>query len=172
VVEGWNYIALPSEPPIRVADGQFYVAILETTNASQIGLDTSSNQYSYKKITANWEPVTTGEIMLRAIVDYSVSNDDDVLPVCTLDANNYPNPFNPETTISYSVPAAGHASLKVYNLKGQLVRELVNETREAGRHTVVWNGKDANGNAVSSGIYFYSLTSGGKTVTRKMLLAK
>lgn len=172
VVEGWNYIALPSDPPIRVDDGDFYVAILETANASHIGLDTSSNQYSYKKITTEWEPVTTGEIMLRAIVDYSLASDDDVLPVCTLDANNYPNPFNPETTISYSVPAAGHTSLKVYNLKGQLVRELVNEAREAGQHTVVWNGKDASGKTVSSGIYFYSLTSGGKTVTRKMLLAK
>ena len=172
VVQGWNYIRLPLQPSTYVHDGQFYLAIVETANCAQIGLDTSSHQYSYKNVNDVWEPVTTGEIMIRAIVDYSLAAGDDVLPVYTLDANNYPNPFNPETTISYSVPAAGHTSLRVYNLKGQLVRELVNGAREAGQHTVVWNGKDANGNAVSSGIYFYSLTSGGKTVNRKMLLAK
>lgn len=170
VVEGWNWIALPAD--IVVADGQFYMAILETTNASAIGLDTASNGYSYKKITTAWEPVTNGEIMLRAIVEYGVANDDDITPVYTLDVNNYPNPFNPETTIAYSVPKAGLTSLKVYNTKGQLVRSLVDGVREAGNHSVVWNGMDSSGNSVSSGLYFYRLTSDGNTVTRKMLLAK
>jgi hypothetical protein len=170
VVEGWNWVTLPAD--IDVADGSFYLAILETTNASAIGLDTSSNGYSFKKITTNWEPVTTGEIMLRAIVEYTTANDDNVTPVYTLEASNYPNPFNPETTIAFSVPTSGPATLKIYNLKGQVVRTLVNDVREAGNHSVVWNGTDDNGSSVASGLYFYSLTNDGKTVTRKMLLAK
>lgn len=170
VMEGWNWIELPAD--INVADGQFYLAILETTNASAIGLDTASNGYSYQRLTTAWEPVTTGEIMLRAIVEYTTANDDNVIPALTLDASNYPNPFNPTTTIAFSVPNNGPATLKVYNLKGQVVRTLVNEVREAGKYTVVWNGMDDNGNNVSSGLYFYRLSSGNDTVTRKMLLSK
>jgi hypothetical protein len=169
IVEGWNYVTLPAG--IVVTDGQFYLAILETTNASAIGLDTSSNGYSYQRIT-NWEPVTTGEIMLRAIVEHGTANDDNVTPVYTLAANNYPNPFNPETTIAFSVPAAGATTLKIYNLKGQVVRTLVNDVREAGNHSVVWNGKDDNGNSVASGMYFYRVNHNDKSITRKMLLAK
>ncbi len=169
VVPGWNWITLPAG--VNVPDGEFYLAIMETTNASAIGLDTSANGNSYKKIT-DWEPVTNGEIMLRAIVEYGTSSDDPMIPVLTLDANNYPNPFNPETTIAYSVPKAGPASLKIYNTKGQLVRTLVDDVREAGKHSVVWNGKDNRGNSVASGLYFYRLSSDGNTVTRKMLLAK
>ncbi len=170
VVEGWNWVSLPAD--INVADGEFYLAILETTNASAIGLDTSSNGYSYQRLTTTWDPVTTGEIMLRAIVQYYTANDDDVTPAYTLAANNYPNPFNPETTIAFSVPTTGPASLKIYNLKGQLIRTLVDDVREAGNHTVVWNGKDSNDSSVSSGLYFYRLTNDGKTITRKMLLSK
>lgn len=170
VVQGWNWVALPAD--INVPDGQFYLGILETTNASAIGLDTSSNGYSYQRLTTAWEPVTTGEIMLRAIVQYTSANDDGVTPAFTLDASNYPNPFNPETTISFSVPTSGPASLKVFNLKGQLVRTLVNDVREAGKYNVVWNGKDDNNSSVASGLYFYRLSNDGKDITRKMLLSK
>ncbi len=170
VVEGWNWVQLPAD--INVDDGEFYLAILETTNASAIGLDTSSNGFSYQRLTTTWDPVTTGEIMLRAIVQYYTANDDDVTPAYTLGASNYPNPFNPETTIAYSVPATGPASLKIYNLKGQLIRTLVDDVRAAGNHTVVWNGKDNNDTSVSSGLYFYRLTNDGQTITRKMLLSK
>ncbi len=169
ITEGWNYVTLPAG--IVVPDGQFYLAILETTNASAIGLDTASNGYSYQRITS-WEPVTTGEIMLRAIVEHGTPNDDNVTPVFTLDANNFPNPFNPETTIAFSVPAAGATTLKIYNLKGQVVRTLVNDVREAGNHSVVWNGMDDNGNSVASGMYLYRVNHNDKSITRKMLLAK
>ncbi|MDP3113915.1 MAG: T9SS type A sorting domain-containing protein, partial [Candidatus Cloacimonadaceae bacterium] len=170
VVSGWNYVTMPAG--IVVPDGQFYLAIMETTNASAIGLDTSSNGYSYKRLVNVWEPVTNGEIMLRAIVEPGVSNDDDIIPVYTLNASNYPNPFNPETTIAFSVPTNGKTDIKVYNLKGQLVRNLMSGELTAGNHNVVWNGKDDRGNGVSSGLYFYRVTNNSQTITRKMLLAK
>lgn len=170
ITPGWNYVTLPAG--IVAADGQFYIAILETTNASQIGLDTASNGFSYTRTGTTWDPLTTGELMIRAIVEYTTDNDDNVAPVFTLDARNFPNPFNPETTISFSVPVSGPTTLKVYNLKGQVIRTLVNDAREAGRHSVVWNGKDDNGNSVSSGMYFFRVHNDGKHVTRKMLLSK
>jgi len=169
VVQGWNYIALPD---VLVPSGQFYIGLLETTNACLIGLDNSSTGNSYKRITTNWEPVTEGEVMIRAIVENTSDNDDNVVPTLALTANNYPNPFNPETTISYTLPRSGNASVRVYNMKGQVVRTLINDAHSAGNHTVVWNGMDESGNAVSSGLYFYQVSANGQSITKKMLLAK
>jgi hypothetical protein len=85
---------------------------------------------------------------------------------------NYPNPFNPSTSISFNLPKAGIASLKIYNIKGQLVKTLVNGETTAGNHTLLWNGTNDNNDGVGSGIYFYSLKSGSKTETMKMMLVK
>ena len=85
---------------------------------------------------------------------------------------NYPNPFNPTTTIKYQLPENSKVELTVYNLKGQKVKQLVSEQLSAGRHSVVWNGKDNNNKSVSSGIYFYKLKTANFEKTRKMILLK
>lgn len=85
---------------------------------------------------------------------------------------NYPNPFNPETTISYSLAAAAELKLAVYNLRGQLVKELVKGTQPAGNYQSVWDGRDHSGNQVGSGIYLYRLQSGSYSKILKMILAK
>ena len=170
IVEGWNYITLPTE--VQLTDATFYIGIMETVNSSLIGLDTNSSGYSYKKIGTNWEPVTEGEIMLRPIVMGGMAGEDPTLPALVLDAKNYPNPFNPETTIHFSLPESGPTSVKVYNLKGQLIRTLVNGNMTAGNQKVVWNGLDDNNQTVASGLYFYRVTNVGKNITRKMLLSK
>jgi hypothetical protein len=100
------------------------------------------------------------------------SNDDSEEVYRTALKSNYPNPFNPETTISYSLAKQSKVSLQVFNILGQKVRTLVNETNNAGTHTVVWNGKDDSGNAVASGVYFYRLKSGTISQTNKMILMK
>ncbi len=98
---------------------------------------------------------------------------DELLPTApTLSLTNFPNPFNPETTISYSVPKDAKVLLSIYNTKGQLVRTLVNGTVLSGTHRVVWNGADDNGNKVSSGIYFSRIQTEGKSLTTKMLMLK
>ncbi len=86
--------------------------------------------------------------------------------------SNYPNPFNPTTNITYSIKDAGNVTLGIYNLKGQLVKTLVNEVIETGKHTATWNGTDNTNKPVSSGVYFYKLKSGSYTSTRKMILLK
>jgi len=85
---------------------------------------------------------------------------------------NYPNPFNPETTISYEIASDGIVKLDIFNLKGQLVKTLVNENKVSGPHKVVWKGTDKYGRKVASGIYQYRLTTKEGSITRKMVLMK
>ena len=86
--------------------------------------------------------------------------------------NNYPNPFNPETTISFEIAEKQQTTIEIYNMKGQKVRTLIDRTLEAGSHNLVWNGKDENGNSVASGLYLYRLKAGKYTSTKKMILMK
>lgn len=90
----------------------------------------------------------------------------------TLLMSNYPNPFNPSTTISFNLPSVMNCKLEIYNLKGQRVTSLLNETRGAGKHTITWDGLDEAGRPVSSGIYFYRLTTPQRTISAKMLMIK
>lgn len=85
---------------------------------------------------------------------------------------NYPNPFNPTTQISFGLGRGGHVQLSVFNVLGQKIRTLVNTNYPAGDHTVLWDGRDDNGQIVSSGVYLYRLESGKYTNTRKMLMLK
>ena len=85
---------------------------------------------------------------------------------------NAPNPFNPETTIRFSLGTAGRAEMIVFNVVGQRVRTLIDGDLDAGTHNVRWDGTDDNGRSVASGLYFYRLTSDNFTETKKMALLK
>jgi hypothetical protein len=85
---------------------------------------------------------------------------------------NFPNPFNPETTISYDLAGDVDVRLEVYNVMGQLVQTLVNNHQNAGRYRIVWAGDDASGRQVASGIYFYRLQAGDFSHVRKLMLLK
>ncbi|MFC1887683.1 type I pullulanase [Candidatus Cloacimonadota bacterium] len=88
---------------------------------------------------------------------------------------NYPNPFNPDTEISFQVSAKDDLKdcrIEIYNIKGQLVRILIDEPFSAGIHKVIWNGKDNGSNPVASGVYFFNLRIDSRSLTHKMLLLK
>jgi len=92
---------------------------------------------------------------------------------------NYPNPFNPSTTISYALPYSSNVELTIYDITGKVVRTFNEEVQSAGYQNIVWNGTNQNGSRVSSGIYFYrfkaaSLESNGKVYekTAKLILLK
>ncbi|MBU1698709.1 MAG: T9SS type A sorting domain-containing protein [Candidatus Eisenbacteria bacterium] len=83
---------------------------------------------------------------------------------------NQPNPFSPDTRISYELPRAGEVELGIYSVSGRLIRALVSETSKAGRYTVAWDGLDGAGRAVPSGVYFYNLRAPGIEESRRMIL--
>ncbi len=85
---------------------------------------------------------------------------------------NYPNPFNPSTAIAFEIPAQAPVRLVIYDALGRIVRVLVDGTLPAGRHTVVWDGRDAQGRPLSSGAYVCTLTSGGAVRSIRMALVK
>lgn len=85
---------------------------------------------------------------------------------------NYPNPFNSETIISFSIPRSGKAVLEIYDVLGRRVKTLLNDRIPAGNYRIRWNGRNRWGQAVSSGVYFYRLQSGEQVLTRKLLLIR
>jgi hypothetical protein len=95
-----------------------------------------------------------------------------VTPDATYLAQNFPNPFNPTTQISFGLDKPAKISLRVYDVAGRLVREVAEGELPGGRYERVWDGKDAKGDPVSSGIYFYRLDAGAFTQTRKMVLLR
>ncbi len=98
-------------------------------------------------------------------------NDRTSQPVLTFElAPNYPNPFNPETTIRYQVARSVKVHLTIYNVLGQKVRTLVDGLKPAGAHRIVWNGKDERGVSLPTGMYFYKMKAGEFVKVRKMLL--
>ncbi len=92
-------------------------------------------------------------------------------PVLAL-GQNHPNPFNPSTMISFTLPRNGTVGLAIYDVTGRRVRSLVSDDLDAGSHVVRWDGRNEVGQRAASGMYFYKLEAGGSTLTRKMLLVK
>ncbi len=104
----------------------------------------------------------------------AVPNSDETVPGAAQTAllGNFPNPFNPETTIKFSLAEVANTRLSIYNLKGQLVRNLIEAKLDKGNHQIVFNGCDNKGNPVASGVYFYRFEGGKYTSTKKMLIMK
>ena len=101
-------------------------------------------------------------------VDVTVSVDDIADPLYTFQlSDNYPNPFNPSTAISYEIPKRSEVSIKIYDITGRLVTTLVDDVKNAGKHTVTFRA-----NNLSSGVYFYRLQAGSYSAVKRMMLLK
>jgi hypothetical protein len=94
------------------------------------------------------------------------------VPKATALMQNFPNPFNPMTTLAFDMAQAGSVTIKIYDVSGRLVATVLNAQKAIGRHTIEWNGKDANGSNVPSGIYFYRMKTAGYEATKKMILLR
>lgn len=116
----------------------------------------------------NWSGVSNSASFVHG---FSTGIDDDVVqPTDFKLGRNYPNPFNPSTTIRFSVPYASHVRISVYNVLGRPVRELVGGFFVAGSYQVEWDARDDRHRALPSGIYFYTMTAGRYVETAKMTL--
>ena len=125
---------------------------------------TGSVEVTEALITDGWGQVET--------VDATRLGDLRLVPDQYVLLQNHPNPFNPSTQIEYRVPEAGEVSLVVYSVLGQPIRALIHGEHVAGTYRVSWDGSDADGSPVSSGVYFYHLTARAFTQTRTMMLVK
>ena len=116
------------------------------------------------------------DILFAKILNYNKTEDEGnhVVPpnITKFEAMNYPNPFNPETTIKLSLPDNRIVRIDIFNIRGQRVNTLLNENLNQGHHNIIWNGTDSQGREVSSGIYFYKIIAGTETITNRMLLMK
>lgn len=95
----------------------------------------------------------------------------DVLNTFTL-LQNYPNPFNPNTKIEFNIPQSAQVEVNIFNINGQLVKQLMNEFLEKGYHQSIWNAKNESGEVVASGNYIYQVKVDNKTISKKMLFIK
>jgi len=179
----WSRIILESvmigDEPIdfgatyTVTSSEFVAAVLDYleigySNVEILGVSEFEAVVAYVSLADTIYPLIEGRIMCVPQVDA----DDPVVPPGSKLEGNYPNPFNPATTIKFSIETENQVSLEIYNLKGQKVRTLVNEIRSEGLYSQMWNGKDEYDNNVTSGIYLYKLKAGDFQQTKKMILMK
>jgi hypothetical protein len=94
------------------------------------------------------------------------------VPTTTALMQNFPNPFNPTTTLTFDVARAGNVTIQIYDVSGRLIATMLNAPKAIGRHQVEWNGKDASGSSMPSGIYFYRMKTAGYEATKKMILIR
>jgi hypothetical protein len=156
-------------PPVTSFDWTPYTLDLEVpTGVDAKALEVRLHVYNRFTGTIYWDDLTVDVIGTTT----AVGGAKDGLPSTYELSENYPNPFNPSTTIQYGVPRDGAVAIDIYNVMGQKIRTLVDDYRAAGRYVATWDGRDDRGYVVGSGVYFYRLTSGNTGIVKKMLLLK
>ena len=132
----------------------------------------SDGNYSASVVVEDVYQSLSDTLEVNLTVDGALGTDTDVIPDEFVLHQNYPNPFNPSTDIKFSLPSTEKVHLVVYDLLGNVVREMVNEDLNAGMYTYTWLGENQNGSKVSAGMYFYQIQAGSFIQTRKMILLK
>ncbi len=127
---------------------------------------------SFQSYTASSTGEQIGSLTWFGIVVGVEADQNEVIPTDFSLSNNYPNPFNPSTTIKYTLPGATNVKLVVFNSLGQEVKTLINANQQTGSYSVAWDGTTNFGNKVSSGMYIYRLTAGEFVSSKKMILMK
>jgi hypothetical protein len=161
-------------------DAEFSVGRSTSPNGPFIQLPSSAlstEHLSFSFIDRDWEPGTTywyrveyrtgGE---RKILFDSGAITTPAMPLTLY--QNHPNPFNPSTEIGYYLPSKTRVTVKIYDVSGKRIAEVVSKEQERGLHKAIWNGIDDRGNSVASGIYFYQLTGGKETISKKMVILR
>ena len=135
-------------------------------------IDTDATYYYWlESVSLNGESEYYGALMVTVRAEDEEPSIP-VIPVETKLLSAFPNPFNPSTNLRYSMKEAGDLRIEVYNLKGQILRSFTNNHSQAGYYQMSWDGRDANGSLVGTGVYFYRMISGKYSATKKMVLAK
>jgi len=162
---------------VDLFDGLFMLDISSPASPVEVGY--YGTTWSLEKVFKS-----TGDDYIYALSSSSLYIYESMIPTVVLEEDNiplkndifslncYPNPFNPNTSIKYSLTKSSKVNLQIYNLRGELVRTLVDENKTIGNYNITWNGTDDAGLKVSSGVYIYTLTSDYFTSSKKMILLK
>ena len=152
-----------------VLDGEFLTKTTTDENGQAI-IDCASLLQS--PATVDIYVSSNDFVTIHVNAEFGMTSTDDDLTLKTALNSAYPNPFNPETNISFSLAEAGNVKLEIYNARGQKVKTLLNDKTTQGEHNLVWNGTDDSNKSVASGLYFYKLQTSDKNMTKKMMLIK
>jgi aminopeptidase N len=153
------FFTMPIDLQFRAQGWDTTVTVFHTMNGQEFSFTLSHRPDSVLLDPANW--------ILKGILA-----GDNLLPDQLTLLSNYPNPFNPGTTISYLLPGRTDVTLTVYNILGESVVTLVSGRQDPGLQRILWDGKSASGISQPTGVYFYHLSSGSTTLTGKMLLLR
>lgn len=174
----WEY-SLPSTSPFTLEHFKVFRQInsgafeLLNTSLTENYTDTVNPDFKYRYyIIAQYSNGVSDSSNVLYVDPNVLSTPDNPIPVKFNLSQNYPNPFNPTTSISFSIPNDSQVKLSVYNVKGQLVKQLKNEKMLKGHHTIQWNGINDQGKTVGSGIYFIRLNTETHQSVKKALLLK
>jgi len=172
--QGWNVLEIPEFMQPTFTGGSFFVGLVEGVTNNTVGLDESDYGHSFTMAPGGaWSFLFSGELMFRGIVEDDGSGvDDSVTPAAFTLRGNSPNPFNPSTRIAFDLPETADVRLEVYSAAGRRVATLIDRVVEAGRHHVAWQGRDASGRALPSGVYFARLVAGEEIAEHRMVLLK
>ena len=143
-------------------DNDWLVTEMYTYTYDSMGYTRVYNYYAWIAGDDDWTPFWRYEYMWE-----QVNGVDENTPLMTASLQAWPNPFNPVTTVSFSLETAGHVDLAIYNIKGERVETLVSAPMSAGEHKIVWNAE-----GIASGVYFIRLRAAGETTTSKVMLLK
>lgn len=148
----------------------------------KVNSSVNNGQIEFTELNANTTPngfiFNSGSVpttLVNGTIDVTLvglEDETNTLPKDFSLSQNFPNPFNPSTTIKFALPVAELVNLKIYNLLGQEVNELVNKNLNAGFHSIKWNGLDKNNNPVSSGVYLYKIEAGSFVSIKKAVYLK
>ena len=156
----------------RNMDGDEFELLGTTTDLIFEDNLVEAGEYEYY-VTAMYDQGNESEASnVETVIWEGAGSNDPLIPIANALYQNSPNPFNPETRISFDLKEDAQVSLEIYNMKGQKVKTVINNKLLAGQHSVVWYGKNNNDKTVSSGIYFYKIEAENFQKTRKMLLMK
>ncbi len=175
IQNGYTGIGNIDSDPLFDITGEYPFSLLDESPCINSGTpDTTGLNLPEYDLAGN-PRIYGGRIDMGAYENQDVIvNVSEQIPMINHQLSNYPNPFNPTTTISFSVTQnSDFVTLEIYNIKGQKVKTLINEQMQKGKHTIIWSGVDDNNKPVSSGIYLYKLKVNGKTeAVKKCLLLK
>ncbi|MDO8549588.1 MAG: choice-of-anchor B family protein [Ignavibacteria bacterium] len=158
----------PESGSIQAGNSDLITATFNSKNLEK------NNSYSgYIVVYSNDpdEPVRSIPVLLNTVEPMNTEEENNIPQEFSL-GQNYPNPFNPNTIIPFNITQTENVRLKIYNIIGQEIRTLINNTLSPGNYKFSWDGKDSNRMNVTSGVYFYSLEQSNKKITRKMILSR